>query len=79
MSYTSIVGRVLKMNRILAGLTLSDMATKTSGSTSGWSRIEAGETPLTVEKLHVAARVLKLTPAELIRAADELAKELEVA
>lgn len=76
-SYNSIIGRVIRMRRELAGISLSDMATKTGfTSTSGWSRIETGDSPLTIGKLRHTARVLGIKPWRLVHAVDDIAREL---
>jgi transcriptional regulator with XRE-family HTH domain len=73
-SYNEIVGRVIRMRRELAGISLRDMADKTGfTSVSGWSRIETGDSPLTIGKLRVVARALNLAPWQLVQAADDLA------
>lgn len=77
LSYSTIVGRVIRMRRELAGISLQKMSSELGfKSSSGWSRTETGDTELTVVTLRKAARVLGVSPASLLQAADELAEEL---
>ena len=76
-TYSEIVGRVIRMRRELAGISIAEMAAAAGfSSPSGWSRLETGDVPLTIGKLRLAARRLGLTPTTILEAADDLAKEL---
>jgi transcriptional regulator with XRE-family HTH domain len=61
--YSRIVGRVLRMQRELRGVSLTDMARQLGyRSPSGWSRLETGDVAITVDVLARAARILGTTP-----------------
>ena len=75
MTYSTILGRVIRTQRELRKVDLSDMS-KCLGfaSVSSYSRLETGEVPITVNALASIARALKVTPASLVTMADDLAK-----
>ncbi|MCC6651556.1 MAG: helix-turn-helix transcriptional regulator [Candidatus Eisenbacteria bacterium] len=59
-------------------MTLQAMATGVAlASPSGWSRVETGETAMTVGQLRRAARRLGVAPWVLVRQADLMADQLE--
>ncbi len=76
LSYSAIVGRVIRMRRELKGISLQAMASALGKSAAGWSRAETGVSEINIVSLRKAARVLGMNPFELLRAADELADEL---
>lgn len=69
-SYPSVVGSVLGEVRRHAGKGQADLAVACGMTQSGWSRIERGQVPITVEQLALAARELDCRPSELLSAAD---------
>jgi transcriptional regulator with XRE-family HTH domain len=76
-TYATIVGRVIRLRRELRGIPLEAMALKLGyKSSSGWSRIETGDSAITMDRLREAAIVLNTTPGYIIQDADDLAKEL---
>ncbi len=75
--YSAILGRVIRQRRELLGISLEEMALHLGfQSSSGWSRGETGNTPMTVEHLAGAATMLGSSPMELVKAADDLKHEL---
>jgi len=76
LSYSAIVGRVIRMRRELKGVSLQEMASALGKSASCVSRAETGISEINIVMLRKAARVLDMSPASLLRAADELADEL---
>jgi transcriptional regulator with XRE-family HTH domain len=76
--YGQILGQVVRGRRELQGMTLQAMATGVAlASPSGWSRVETGETAMTVGQLRRAARRLGVAPWVLVRQADIMADQLE--
>jgi len=76
LSYSAIVGRVIRMRRELKSISLQEMASALGKSASCVSRAETGVSEINIVMLRKAARVLDMSPASLLRAADELADEL---
>ena len=54
----------------------SDLADAVGLTISTWSRIESGESALTIEQLAQAAQALNLEPSGLLRAVEEKIAEL---
>jgi len=76
-TYSTILGRVIRTQRELRKIDPSDMGRRLGfASVSGYSRLETGEVPITVNALASIARALKVTPASLVTMADDLAKTL---
>ena len=76
--YGQIVGQVIRGRRELGGMSLATMSqTLALASPSGWSRVETGDTAMTVAQLRKAARTLGMAPAEVVRQADALVTQLE--
>ena len=77
-SYGQIVGQVIRGRRELQGVNLLTMAERVSLATpSGWSRVETGDTAITLSQLRKAARSLGMQPAAIINQADAIAAQLE--
>ncbi|GAB6968922.1 MULTISPECIES: helix-turn-helix domain-containing protein [Komagataeibacter] len=66
-SYPAVLGAVLQFYRKKQTLSQGDIAREAGVNTSTWSRIENGETAMTVEQLAAAAEVMCITPSELLR------------
>src|SRR5260221_9315119 len=75
-TYPAIVGCLLAEARVKEGFEQSVLAKKVGISQSTWSRIEHGDSSLSVEQLYRAARALGKIPSDILRAADAAAKEL---
>jgi len=77
-SYGQIVGQVMRGRREMQGVTLATMAQSVALATpSGWSRVETGDTAMTLIHLRKAARKLGMEPAAIVRQADVIAAQLE--
>jgi transcriptional regulator with XRE-family HTH domain len=77
-SYGQIVGQVIRGRREIQGINLLTMAESVALATpSGWSRVETGDTSMTLAQLRKAARKLGMEPAAIVRQADILATQLE--
>ncbi len=66
-TWPTIVGRVLIHERDKHGLHQSQLAAMVGVTQSTWSRIERGESALTVDQLALAASALRIMPEEIIR------------
>ncbi len=76
--YGQILGQVIRGRREMQGMNLLSMANSMElASASGWSRVETGDTAMTIAQLRRAARKLGTQPAEIVRQADVLAAQLE--
>ncbi len=76
-TYPAIVGACLAAKRKEQGLSQSELALSVGLTVSTWSRIENGESALTIEQLALAAQRLNLPPSELLINADKKVAELE--
>ena len=75
-SYSAILGRVIRTQRELRKVDPSDMSKRLGfASVSSYSRLETGEVPITVNALASIARALGVTLASLVTMADELQKK----
>jgi transcriptional regulator with XRE-family HTH domain len=76
-SYPALVGGVLVKQRENRGLDQGSMAKSMGLSQSTWSRIERGESALTIDHLATSARILGIRPGEILTAADKVADKFE--
>jgi transcriptional regulator with XRE-family HTH domain len=76
--YTALVGQVLLGHRGRKGLQQNDIATALGVSQSAYSRIEQGDTTISISQLRVIARRLDIAPGDLLREADGLAGRLRI-
>lgn len=78
-SFPAVVGVVLAAARKEAenGISQKDMAEAIGATVSTWSRIETGETALTIEQLALAAEKLGVLPSQILEKAEETILELE--
>ncbi|MET0793700.1 MAG: helix-turn-helix transcriptional regulator [Polyangiaceae bacterium] len=76
--YGQVVGQVIRVRRELQGTSLATMATSLAlASASGWSRVETGDTAITLAQLRKAAKTFGVEPWKMVREADHLAAQLE--
>ncbi|MBC7953644.1 MAG: helix-turn-helix transcriptional regulator [Rhodospirillaceae bacterium] len=76
-AYPALVGKVLTKRREGRGWDQAKMSQLVGLSRSTWSRIENGESALTMDQLAKAAEVLGVAPHEILADADK-AQELIV-
>lgn len=69
-SYPAVVGAILVARRKELGLPQAQVAEAVGLAISTWSRIENGESALTIEQLALVACALKLSPSEVLAAAE---------
>jgi transcriptional regulator with XRE-family HTH domain len=77
MPYNVLLGKILQRQREVIGKSQSEIAEATGFTQSAYSRIESGQTVLTISSLRTIAETLALKADEVIKEADRLAKELE--
>jgi transcriptional regulator with XRE-family HTH domain len=70
-SYPSIVGGVLSNLRAQNGMHQKDLAEAVGVTQATWSRIESGQTNVTLEHLRSAAKTLGMQPSQVLAFADE--------
>lgn len=77
-SYVQILGQVVRGRREMKAIPLLAMAEAADlASVSGWSRVETGDTTMTLVQLRKAARTLGVEPWVLVKQADTIAAQLE--
>ena len=76
--YTALVGQVLLGHRGRKSLHQNDLAAALGVSQSAYSRIEQGDTTISISQLRVIARRLDIAPGDLLREADGLAERLRM-
>ncbi|MFL6621147.1 MAG: helix-turn-helix domain-containing protein [Sulfurifustis sp.] len=74
--YTAVVGRVLQQHREMKGLKQTDLAETLRITQSAYSRIEKGQTPMTITQLGQVAACLGLTPGDVLQRVDQLTMQL---
>jgi transcriptional regulator with XRE-family HTH domain len=77
-TYPAIVGKVLADLRVRQGMAQKDMASAVGVTQANWSRIESGQTSVTLEHLRSAAKVLAIPPAQILAIADQTEIEASV-
>lgn len=76
--YTALVGQVLLRHREERQLNQSELATALNLSQSAYSRIEQGNTTISVAQLRVISRRLGVAPSDILREADSLTESLRL-
>lgn len=76
-SYPAIIGRILEHLRKDKGLDQADLAERLDLTQSAWSRIERGQSGLSLEQLVRASEILKTKPHQIISDADYAAEKLQ--
>lgn len=74
-TYPAIVGRVLAELRKERGLNQEDIADVVGVGQAAWSKIERGDSALTVEQLYAATRRMGLAPSDVLRYAELVCDE----
>ena len=77
-TWPAIVGRVLAELRKESGLNQGDVADAVGVGQAAWSKIERGDSALTIEQLYAAARRLELDASDVLRYAELVRREAEV-
>lgn len=75
-SFPAVVGAVLLARRREQGVSQAEMASAVGVNVSTWSRVENGDSALTLEQLALAAAALKTRPSSVLLAAETKLEEL---
>ena len=75
-TFQSVVGRVIVKIRKELNVEQATLASSVGVTQSTWSRIERGESSLTVEQLANAAECLRVNPSTILLEAEEATKAL---
>lgn len=75
-TYPAIVGQVLVNERKTRGLDQAAMADAVGVNQSTWSRVERGESAMTLDQLSKAAAALNARPSTILASADKAADAL---
>lgn len=74
--YNVLVGKILQRHRESLGKSQSEIAAMAGLTQSAYSRIECGQTVLTIPHLHVIANALGHKPDEIMKEVDQVAEAL---
>jgi transcriptional regulator with XRE-family HTH domain len=77
-TYPAIVGKVMADLRAQKGMAQKDLAQAVGVTQANWSRIESGQTSVTLEHLRSASKALAIPPAHLLGIADQTEMEASV-
>ncbi len=77
-TYPAIVGKVLTDLRTQRNMPQKDLAQAVGVTQANWSRIESGQTSVTLEHLRSAAQALAIPPAQILVIADQTEVEASV-
>jgi transcriptional regulator with XRE-family HTH domain len=75
-TYPALTGAVLVAKRKEMGLSQAEVAERVGLTVSTWSRIENGESALTIEQLAMAAQALGVVPSAILRSTEDKVAEL---
>jgi transcriptional regulator with XRE-family HTH domain len=77
-TYPSIVGKVLTDLRSQRGMHQKHMASAVGITQATWSRIENGQTSVTLEHLRSAGKTLDMLPSQILAIADQTELEAQL-
>jgi transcriptional regulator with XRE-family HTH domain len=72
----AVLGAVLAKLRAEKGMKQSDLAAAVGIGSSTWSRIEKGESGLSIDHLRLAAKALSITPGQLLDLVEAAEQEV---
>ncbi len=75
--YAVVVGRVLQQRRVQLGLQQNDLAAVLGITQSAYSRLESGDTVLSLSQLRIASAALHMPAATILAHADQYADYLQ--
>jgi transcriptional regulator with XRE-family HTH domain len=76
--YSVVVGRVLQQRRTHFGLQQNDLAAAMRITQSAYSRLESGDTALSITQLRIAGAMFNTSAAEILASADQYANYLQL-
>ena len=74
-SYPAIVGRIIEYLRKEQNLNQDQLANQLGLEQSTWSRIERGQSGISLEQLNEVSRILNTTPHKILQDADSTKSE----
>ncbi|MCE2027580.1 helix-turn-helix domain-containing protein [Sessilibacter corallicola] len=77
-TYTAIVGAVIAKEREDRGISQTTIANYVQIGQPAWSRIEKGESALTIDQLARASEGLNISPSEILRIADQTVEKMKM-
>lgn len=78
LTYTALLGQVLQFHRQRAGLQQNDVASALGILQPAYSRIEKGDTAMTVAQLRIVARSLGMAPAQILHEVEQWVQQLRI-
>lgn len=69
-TYSEVVGRTMRLEREIRGVSMRAMADHVGLTLSGWSRVETGDTTATVDHLRLVAEKLGTRPGDILDQAE---------
>ncbi len=75
-TYGELLGKIIDYRRKQLGLLQAPFAEALGITQSGYSRLEKGQSAMSVVQLQIVARLLRCTPANLLADADRYAVQL---
>lgn len=76
-SHNTIIGLLLSNKRQELGLSQIDVSKKLGVTSAGWGKIEKGISTISIDNFFSACNALDISPAELIKNAEDTALELK--
>jgi transcriptional regulator with XRE-family HTH domain len=76
LTYTALLGQILQHHRQRLGLQQSDVAAVLGILQPAYSRIEKGDTSITVAQLRIVARRLGMAPAQILHDTEQWVQHL---
>jgi len=76
--YTALLGQILQHHRQRLGLQQSEVAASLGILQPAYSRIEKGDTSITVAQLRIVSRALKMAPAQILHEAEQWTQQLRM-
>jgi len=68
--FSEALGRTIRLHREVHGFSLEDMARHQGMTSSGWSRVETGDTEVRASHLFLAAQLLRIPISEIVKEAE---------
>lgn len=76
LTYTALLGQILQYHRQRVGLQQADVAAALGILQPAYSRIEKGDTSITVAQLRIVARRLGMQPAQIVHHTEQWVENL---
>jgi transcriptional regulator with XRE-family HTH domain len=76
LTYTALLGQILQHHRQRLGLQQADVAAALGILQPAYSRIEKGDTSITVAQLRIVARRLGMAPAQILHDTEQWVQHL---